>query len=540
MLGAAGVGGVEGVRGRQQVAGGEAGALRGERREGGGGDAAGVEDDDVGGGAGAGERVQQGDGAGQVVGVGDEGDVGARVAGRRGRGPACRAWGSVGPEDREREGDRVEGRDADLLVVLQSGDQGPGAVRGARRLRASARRDRRTRGARRRRRRRCGACRSGRCARVPGLRTSQTQSGARSNQGASGQVGIRSRRQPARSGTSTSGPRCSSGSSRIHQPPGPPRPLSNGPPSSTPERRAGAGVARGRARMQVQRALDQLGDHVLRGVEDVLVGGRAADRGGVLVHGASLARRRRIVRRSSGRGARGRARRAGRSPWSRPRRRGCGSGRRGRRTSSPPRPPRSSRPARRVIGSRPRARNWSFLTTSSFSAASLRGLGSQAILAPVSSATRLARSRTRWVSVIWLKILTRSPRLGRVGERELDAADRVLDVDEGAGLAAGAVHGQRVADRGLDQEAVEHRAVVAVVVEAVDQLDVAAGLLGVGAPDDALVQVGDPEAVVLGVVLEQDLIEALGHVVDRAGAGRVEDLLARRSRRRGSRSPTGR
>ena len=51
-------------------------------------------------------------------------------------------------------------------------------------------------------------------------------------------------------------------------------------------------------------------------------------------------------------------------------------------------------------------------------------------------------------------------------------------------------------------------------------------LLGVGAPDDALVQVGDPEAVVLGVVLEQDLIEALGHVVDRAGAGRVEDLLA--------------
>ena len=101
-------------------------------------------------------------------------------------------------------------------------------------------------------------------------------------------------------------------------------------------------------------------------------------------------------------------------------------------------------------------------------------------------------------------------------------------MDEGAGLAAGAVDGQRIADRGLDQEAVEHGAVVAVVVEAVDQLDVAAGLLGVGAPDDALVQVGDPEAVVLGVELEEDLIEALGHVVDRAGAGRVEDLLADR------------
>ena len=111
-----------------------------------------------------------------------------------------------------------------------------------------------------------------------------------------------------------------------------------------------------------------------------------------------------------------------------------------------------------------------------------------------SSATSSARSRTRCVSVIWLKILTRSPRLRRVRERELDAAHRVLDVDEGAGLAAGAVNGQRIADRRLDQEAVQHRAVVAVIVEAVDQLDVTPGLLGMGAPDDALVQVGDPAA----------------------------------------------
>ena len=39
--------------------------------------------------------------------------------------------------------------------------------------------------------------------------------------------------------------------------------------------------------MQVQRALDQLGDHVLRGVEDVLVGGRAPYGWRVLVHGRS-------------------------------------------------------------------------------------------------------------------------------------------------------------------------------------------------------------------------------------------------------------
>jgi len=32
---------------------------------------------------------------------------------------------------------------------------------------------------------------------------------------------------------------------------------------------------------------------------------------------------------------------------------------------------------------------------------------------------------------------------GRIFERDLDAAHGVLDVDEGAGLAAGAVHGER-------------------------------------------------------------------------------------------------
>jgi hypothetical protein len=63
--------------------------------------------------------------------------------------------------------------------------------------------------------------------------------------------------------------------------------------------------------------------------------------------------------------------------------------------------------------------------------------------------------------------------LRRVLQRQLHAAHRVADVDEGARLAAGAVHGEGVADRGLHQEAVEHGAVVAVVVEAVDEALVA-------------------------------------------------------------------
>ncbi|MNL35311.1 hypothetical protein D3C87_1573360 [compost metagenome] len=56
--------------------------------------------------------------------------------------------------------------------------------------------------------------------------------------------------------------------------------------------------------------------------------------------------------------------------------------------------------------------NFSFFTTRSFSGASLRGFGSQAIFAPVIFEIISARSRTRWVSVIWLKISTRPPRAG--------------------------------------------------------------------------------------------------------------------------------
>ena len=165
-------------------------------------------------------------------------------------------------------------------------------------------------------------------------------------------------------------------------------------------------------------------------------------------------------------------------------------------------------------------------TSRSFSAASLRGLSTRSISAPVSRATSSARSMTRWISVIWLKIRTRSPRLGRVLDRELDAAHGVLDVDERARLAAGAVHGQRVADRGLHEEAVQHRAVVAVVVEAVDQPLVEARSRAVWVPQTMpWCRSVIAHAVVLGVEREQQLVQRLGHVVDAARVGRVEDLL---------------
>ena len=120
-----------------------------------------------------------------------------------------------------------------------------------------------------------------------------------------------------------------------------------------------------------------------------------------------------------------------------------------------------------------------------------------------------------------------------VEQGQLHAPDHVLEVDERPGLPAGAVHGQRVADRRLDEEAVEHRAVVAVVVEAGDEPLVERRLRGAGAPDDALVQVGDPQAVVPGVEREHGLVQDLGHVVQRAGVGGVEDLLGDRAVRSG-------
>jgi hypothetical protein len=52
-----------------------------------------------------------------------------------------------------------------------------------------------------------------------------------------------------------------------------------------PEGRAGRGVGKGRSRLQVEHAVDELRHHVGRGVEDVLVGGGDRLAPGMLVHG---------------------------------------------------------------------------------------------------------------------------------------------------------------------------------------------------------------------------------------------------------------
>mmetsp|Transcript_19555 Transcript_19555/g.57707 ORF Transcript_19555/g.57707 Transcript_19555/m.57707 type:complete len:408 (-) Transcript_19555:559-1782(-) len=116
-------------------------------------------------------------------------------------------------------------------------------------------------------------------------------------------------------------------------------------------------------------------------------------------------------------------------------------------------------------------------------------------------------------------------RLGRVVDGELDAAAGVAHVDERTRLAARAVDREGDPEGALHEEAVEHRAIVAVVVEAVHKALVPRCLLRVRAPDDALVEVRDAYAVVLHVKLEEKRVEALGRVVDGAGVGGVEDAL---------------
>src|SRR5699024_11508835 len=84
--------------------------------------------------------------------------------------------------------------------------------------------------------------------------------------------------------------------------------------------------------------------------------------------------------------------------------------------------------------------------------------------------------------------------VGGVLAGDLDAGYGVLDVQVAAGLGAVAVDGEIVADRRLDDEAVQGGAEHGVVVEAVDQARIPARLVGLEAVDHALVQIGGTDA----------------------------------------------
>src|SRR5215213_6426809 len=116
-------------------------------------------------------------------------------------------------------------------------------------------------------------------------------------------------------------------------------------------------------------------------------------------------------------------------------------------------------------------------------------------------------------------------RLGRVQRRQFDAGEGVANVEEAAGLAAGSVDGQRVADYGLDAEAVEHGAEQLVVVEAGDEALVAGGLLRLDAVDDALVEVGRAQAPGAAGEVDVGRVVNLGAVVERARQLRIRERV---------------
>ena len=141
-----------------------------------------------------------------------------------------------GPKIAQAEGDRIEGADTDRVVVPSRSQSAATAHRGARMPQGCGPRGSTSHRCRERLRgHRGGACScrsrlAGRGRRAP--RRPNPERGSRRR--CRDTPACRSRRQPARSGTTISSPRCSSGSSMIHHPPGPPRPLPKGLTSSSP------------------------------------------------------------------------------------------------------------------------------------------------------------------------------------------------------------------------------------------------------------------------------------------------------------------
>ncbi len=133
---------------------------------------------------------------------------------------------------------------------------------------------------------------------------------------------------------------------------------------------------------------------------------------------------------------------------------------------------------------------------------------------------RLTDQRRQLLDRELLGELVEDPELARrrgVLHRQLDAAQGVADVEEAPGLAAATVDGQRVTDHRLQAEAVEHGAEDLVVVEASQQALVAGRLLGLDPVDDALVEVGGPQAPDAAGKMDIGRVVDLGAVIERSG-----------------------
>lgn len=80
---------------------------------------------------------------------------------------------------------------------------------------------------------------------------------------------------------------------------------------------------------------------------------------------------------------------------------------------------------------------------------------------------------------------------------------RIADMNERARLTPCAVPSQRMTNGRLHQKAVQKRAVVPVVIKTVDPRGMQTRFIGLRTPNDALMQVRDPDFIVTGIELKQ-------------------------------------
>ena len=115
--------------------------------------------------------------------------------------------------------------------------------------------------------------------------------------------------------------------------------------------------------------------------------------------------------------------------------------------------------------------------------------------------------------------------LSRVVDGDLEAPDGVPDVEHSPGLSSLSIHGQRVAEGGLDAEPVGKGSVDTVVVETVDEHRVGHGLLRADTVHDTLIEIRGRN--VPGASGEQDVgaIVTLGQVVEGPSLFRVREHI---------------
>mmetsp|Transcript_24 Transcript_24/g.49 ORF Transcript_24/g.49 Transcript_24/m.49 type:complete len:343 (+) Transcript_24:89-1117(+) len=112
----------------------------------------------------------------------------------------------------------------------------------------------------------------------------------------------------------------------------------------------------------------------------------------------------------------------------------------------------------------------------------------------------------------------------RVLSGKSDAASSIGNVDKRTRLSTSSIRCDIKAKSGLDGKTVQNGSVVAIDIQAVDEARITFSFRGIQTPDNSLMKVGDLQLVVFYVEIEQNVVQALGGVVDRSRVVGGDDL----------------